>query len=259
MLTFPVRRTQHNLKPLFAKRQKLVNQIPEFWPNVFLNGPEDVQQFFSPADLAILASIKSFSVDRYQVTSETEGEPRSLRFTFDFGKNDHFEDKKLVKDFEYKSSPGGPGSLVSKPVTIKWRGKKKDVTNGLLDAACELYAAEEAIKLKNADGELEVVDREALWQHEKLREKLAAFDEQPELQPSFLNWFGYRGPVGPPSHSARNANEEGVDEEEDEDDLDTGMLEVEVFPAGEEVAISLAEDLWSDAMDYFSKGVAVNS
>jgi hypothetical protein len=31
------------------------------------------------------------------------------------------------------------------------------------------------------------------------------------------------------------------------------MLEVEIFPAGEEVAITLAEELWTDAMDYFSK------
>ena len=183
-----------------------------------------------------------------------EGEPRSLRFTFEFAPNDFLHDVKLVKDFEYQSRKDGPGSLVSTPVPVKWKSKKQDLTNGLLEAAVELYNAEEALQLKSGDKVVDVVDREALWQHEKLREKLVKQDEGEEGQPSFFNWFGFRGAI---DHAvAKQARQNGAeaeddeDEDEHEDDVDE-MLAVEIFPAGEELAITLAEELWTDAMDYF--------
>lgn len=160
----------------------------------------------------------------------------------------------MVKEFEYKAREDGPGSLVSKPVPIKWKGKKNDLTHGLLDAAVELHAAEEALKLKDGKTEVEIVDREALWQHEKLREKMVKLDESDEDEPSFFSWFGFRGAVDvlKPKHAAENgANGAEAEEDEDDEDFDQ-MLEVEIFPAGEEVAIALAEELWPDAMDYFS-------
>ncbi|KIV87131.1 hypothetical protein PV11_02699 [Exophiala sideris] len=250
-----LRRKEHSLKPLYAKRKTLLEGLPDFWPTVLGNGPEEIQQFFYPADLELVSCIKSFTVERYQIKSETEGEPRSLRFTFEFDENEIIEDTKLVKEFEYKPREDGPGSLVSKPVPIKWKGKKKDVTHGLLDAAVELHAAEEALKLKDGKKEVEIVDREALWQHEKLREKMVKLDEDEELEPSFFNWFGFRGAVDapkPPKKAGENGSNgaEEEDDEEDDDDFDQ-MLEVEIFPAGEEVAITFAEELWPDAMDYF--------
>lgn len=246
-----MRRKEFSLRPLYSKRTELLARIPDFWPQVFGNGPEDVERFFSPDDLALISAIKSFSVDRYQIDSETEGEPRSLRFTFEFEENEFMEDTTLVKEFEYRSRADGPGSLVSKPVPIKWKGKKKDVTAGLLDAAVELYSAEQALKLKNGDKEIDIVDREALWQHEKLREKLAQLDEDEEIEPSFFNWFGFRGAILDPSEVKKGAENGENGAEEEEDDMEE-MLEVEIFPAGEEVAIALAEELWPDAMDHFS-------
>ncbi|KIX09249.1 uncharacterized protein Z518_00328 [Rhinocladiella mackenziei CBS 650.93] len=249
-----LRRKEFSLRPLYFKRNTLIDRIPDFWPTVFGNGPEEIQQFFSPADLALISSLKSFSVERYQIESETKGEPRSLRFTFEFAENEFIENRQLVKDFEYKPREDGPGSLVSKPVPIKWKGKQKDVTHGLLDAAVELYSAEEALKLKNGEKRVDMVERESLWQHEKLREKMIQLDESPEKEASFFNWFGFRGAVNTetPQKSATNgATGAGADaDEEDEDEVEE-MLEVEIFPAGEELAISLAEELWTDAMDYF--------
>lgn len=207
--------------------------------------------------MPILATITSFSVERYQIKSQDDGEPRSLRFTFEFKPNDFFEDTRLVKEFEYKLDPAGPGNLISKPVPIKWRHKKKDVTNGVLDAAVELEAAESTMKLSKGGVELNLVDREGLWQFEKLREKLAK-DEESSEEPSFFNWFGFRGAVAEKSEKkSRNgangkADEEPEDADDHEDD-DDGMLDVEIFPAGEEVAISLAEEMWPSVMDYFSK------
>merc|ERR1711939_499593 len=215
-----LRNKEYSLKPLYTKRKALLDRVPDFWPTVFGNGPEEVQQFLSPDDLALISCIKSFTVDRHQIESATKGEPRSLRFTFEFAENEFIEDKQLVKEFEYKPREDGPGSLVSKPIPIKWKNGKEQV---------------------------ELVDREALWQHEKLRDKMVKLDESDEHEPSFFNWFGFRGAVNtavpkkPADNGANGADDEEVDQ----------MLEVEIFPAGEEVAIVLAEELWTDAMDYF--------
>jgi len=250
-----VRRKEFDLRPLYSKRKTLLDRLPDFWPTVFGSGPEEIQQSLSPADLALLAFLKSFSVERYQIKSADKGEPRSLRFTFEFAPNDVLQDTKLIKDFEYQPRENGPGSLISKPVPIRWKSKKTDPTHGLLDAAVELYNAEGALQLNNGDNVLDIVDREALWQHEKLRDKLVKLDEDEENQPSFFNWFGFRGSVNPvppkkkPENGTDGADEED-DDDEDEDEVE-GMLEVEIFPAGEEIAIALAEELWTDAMDYF--------
>ena len=246
-----MRRKEFNLQPLYKKRKVLLNRIPGFWPTVFGSGPEDLQQFFSTDDLALGAFLTSFSVERYQIKSAEEGEPRSLRFTFEFAPNEFIVDTEIVKEFEYQPREDGPGSLVSRPVPIKWKSKKQDLTKGLLDAAVELYNAEDALQLRNGDKVVDIVERESLWQHEKLREKLIKLDEDEDNQPSFFNWFGFRGAVNPaPPKKAPENGADGDDEDDYEEEVDE-MLEVEIFPAGEEIAITLAEDLWTDAMDYF--------
>ncbi|RMZ87387.1 hypothetical protein DV736_g5392, partial [Chaetothyriales sp. CBS 134916] len=214
-----LRRKEFDLKPLYAKRSEALQKIPDFWSTVFLNAPEDIEQHYSVRDLEFLSAITSFSVERYQIKSHDNGEPRSLRFTFEFSPNDLFTDAKLVKEFEYVSSPDGAGNLISTPVPIKWKSKKKDPTDGLLDAAVNLYRAEQSMTLQKSGKTIEMVDREGLWQHEKLLEKIEKLDESGE-EPSITRWFGFRGAV---------------------------------FAAGEEVAISLAEDLWSDALDYYMR------
>ncbi|RMZ76592.1 hypothetical protein DV737_g4764, partial [Chaetothyriales sp. CBS 132003] len=189
-----LRRKEFDLKPLYAKRSAALQKIPDFWPTVFLNAPEDIEQHYSPQDLEFLGAITSFSVERYQIKSHDSGEPRSLRFTFEFAANDLFSDTKLVKEFEYVSSPDGAGSLISTPVPIKWKSKKKDLTDGVLDAAVDLYRAEQSMTLKKSGKTIAMVDREGLWQHEKLREKLEKLDESGE-EPSFTLWFAFRGAV----------------------------------------------------------------
>lgn len=251
-----VRTKEFKLRALYSKRKALLDRIPDFWPTVFCSGPREVQQYLQPQDRPLFASLKSFTIDRYQIESEDKGEPRSLRFTFEFAPNDFIEDTKLVKEFEYQPHEDGPGHLTSKPVPIKWKSKKKDLTFGLLDGAVELFKAEEALQLKNGNTVIEIVDREALWQHEKLREKLVEIEDssEPEQQvPSFFTWFGFRGAVNPEPKKkpAENGAEEADEDEEDEEDDFEEMLEVEVFPPGEDLATSLAEGLWVEAMDYF--------
>jgi hypothetical protein len=221
-----------------------------------MHAPEEISNLYSSADIAAIAAIKDFKVERYAISSETEGEPRSLRFTFDFADNDNFGACTLVKEFEYKPSTdkrGGPGSLVSKAVKIPWRSKKSDLTKGMLDMAVELEAAEESMKLKKGGEDVELVEREGLWQYEKLREAIEKSEDAGDEEPTFLNWFGFRGAVEKRSETKKEANGDAEHEEDDDDDeWEDGLLDVEIFPAGEDIAIALAEDLWPEAIDIWS-------
>lgn len=241
------RRKEHALKPLYSKRQKLLDTLEGFWPIVFQNAPDELSQFFTPLDLEILSTLRSFKVERYQIESETQGEPRSVRFTFEFSPNEYLEDKVLVKEVEYRSGPGVSEGFVSAPVPIKWKHKKTDPTRGLLDGAVELYLAEQT--LNNEGGEVDPVERESLWQHEKLRDLLVKEDESDE-DLSFFCWFGFRGAILQP-----NADAAEEDDEDDSDDEPETMLDVEIFPPNEELTISLAEDLWPTAPVSFTEAL----
>ena len=247
-ILFPlVRRKEHALKPLYETRTALLSQIPQFWSIVFLNAPEEIQQVYDPADIGVLSAITNFNVERYGITSAEKGEPRSLRFTFEFGENQFIEDKLVTKEFEYSER-----GLVSRSVGLKWK-KGRDLTSGVLGRAVELEAAEAALGVK----EVEDAEREGLWQYEKLRERLEIVDEEDDgrAMGSFWSWLGYRGPVRERKEKAKKeVNGQGGDESEDEDeDEDDGMLDVEIYPNGEEVAIMMAEDLWPNVMDTFSE------
>lgn len=237
-----MRQKEYSLKELYAKRQTCFSKIPSFWPTVVANGPEELQAVFAPNDALVLVALKSMKVERHQIKSDTEGEPRSLRFTFEFDKNDIFEDSVVVKDFDFKVREDG-GALVSTPVTFHWTSKaKKAGTNKLLDLADQLYKAEKAF----TDGPIDQTERENLWQYEKLREELEKQQEESSDEYGFLDWFGFRGAV-----NDLLAKQEDEDIDEDGEDLDDGTLEVEIFPGGEDIAMILAEDLWPDAVEYF--------
>lgn len=248
LISTSARSKEHALKPLYTKRQKLLDTLEGFWPIVFQNAPDELSHFFTPLDLEILSTLKSFNVERYQIKSETQGEPRSVRFSFEFSSNEYLEDKLLVKEVEYKSGPGISEGFVSAPVAIKWKSKKTDPTRGLLSGAVELYQAEQT--LNNEGGEVDAVERESLWQHEKLRDMLVKQDESDE-DLSFFCWFGFRGAILQPD---ANASASGDDDEDDSDD-EAEMLDVEIFPPGEELTISLAEDLWPTAPVNFTEAL----
>jgi hypothetical protein len=247
LMSKPARRKEYALKPLYNKRQKLLDSLDGFWPIVFQNAPDELSDFFTPLDLEILSTLKSFNVERYQIDSETQGEPRSVRFTFEFSPNEYLEDRFLVKEIEYMSGPGVSEGFVSIPVPIKWKNKKADPTRGLLDGAVELYQAEQT--LNDEGGEVDPVEREGLWQNEKLRDLIAKEDESDE-DLSFFCWFGFRGAILKPIESGPED-----ESEEDSDDEEETMIDAEIFPAGEELTICLAEDLWPTAPVSFTEAL----
>jgi hypothetical protein len=281
------------LKPLFQKRNEIITS-PEiqsdFWIRVFSNAPAEIDEYILPTDAGALGqSLKNLTVERFEVNDKGQGEPRSLRFTFDFHtgeENPFFENAQLVKDFYWrkqivKTSSGKRRTwegLVSDPVRINWK-KDMDLTKGLLDASCDLFDAE-----KKKGG-----DRKALPEYEALVKKVEAAeaeamkgdnedeeDDEDEMlggsSPagiSFFAFFGYRGRDVSAEQSkeankedaerwakiAKGEKVEGEDEEDDDDDdledLIDDLEEAEIFEDGEELAIAIAEDLWPDALKYY--------
>lgn len=275
------------LTPLFKKRNEIINS-PEvqgdFWIRVFSTAPSEIDEYILPTDAAILgAALKNLTVERFEVDAKGNGEPRSLRFTFDFNTGDDnpfFDNAQVVKEFFWRKDVTKTASgkrrvwegLVSEPVRINWK-KDMDLTKGLLDAACDLADAE-----KKQGG-----DRKKLPQYEALVKKVAEAeaeamnadedDDEGMESPaglSFFAWFGYRGRDVSAEQSKQATKEdderwakivkgEKVDEDEDEDDEDDDddddeeddLEDAEIFADGEELAVAIAEDLWPEALKYY--------
>ena len=247
---------------MYEKREKTVSQIPNFWPLVLEQAPADVDQYIHPTDSAVfLTSLKNISVSHFEVEDGAKGDPRSVAIKFEFEENEYFEDTVLEKKFWYRVAKDGWTGLVSEPVPIKWK-EGKDLTDGILDLVVKVW--EQDRTAVGADGAFKPKKIEEFSPDEKaLKEKLA----QTGLGGlSFFTWFGYRGPRVSAEESRaalekereeRRLRAEGKKEKEDKEDEEEEdedeSLALEIFPDGEELAIAIAEDLWPNAIKYFSK------
>ncbi|KAL4886218.1 nucleosome assembly protein [Aspergillus karnatakaensis] len=269
-----------SFRPLFEKRAKVISHpdvASNFWLRVLSNAPSEIDEFITSADAAILGSaLKNLTVERFEIDEKGQGEPRSLRFIFDFHTGDanpFFTNEQLVKELYWRkqvlTTPSGKKStwdgLVSEPVRINWK-EGSDVTKGLLDATVDLFEAEK----KGGD-------RKDLPEFKKLIEKLAEVEDVEEEDEededlgmrapagsSFFNFFGYRGSDVTAEQSATATKEENErlekilkgekvedDEADDDEDVEDDFETIEAFPGGGELAVALAEDLWPNALKYY--------
>ncbi|KAI5293430.1 hypothetical protein KEM52_005542 [Ascosphaera acerosa] len=222
-----IRATVPLYRPLYERRSKLIESklaAHSFWPRAIGNASRSLLDAIMVKDLDILnVLLRSFHVERISVDSEGKrGDPRDLKFVFEFGRDDEENewfagdaDKplRLEKTFYWRKQISHTSSgqrrlwegLVSEPVRIPWK-KDADPTNGLLDAACDLYEAEQQLA-KRQGSRIGGADRTALPQYETLVQKLeimktevdgaedttADDDEAEPVRFSFFTWFGYRG------------------------------------------------------------------
>lgn len=254
-------RKQYELtKPIYTKRAGAVSKIPNFWALVLEQAPLEIDQFIQPSDSRIFGeSLLNLTVTRPELDAGgPEDSPRSLKFQFEFKPNEDFEDTVLEKEFHYRRAKDGWTGLVSEPVKVHWK-KGKDLTEGLGDGAVALW---EARKKKG-----EMMAREG-GEYDKLRKLVEHWNG---ANTSFFTWFGWvsgRRWVSAEESAAaqkeyrermeRRKKGEKVDEpEEDEEDeekaLENDDSDVEVHEAGEELAISFAEDLWPNAIKFFTQ------
>lgn len=252
-------RKQYDLTAsVYAKRAEAVSKIPNFWPLVIEQAPPEIDQYIQPQDSRILAeNLINVEVRRPELDVKGSGDPRSLYFKFEFKPNDDFEDAVLEKTFWYRRAKDGWTGLVSEPVRINWK-TGKDVTEGLTDMARALFEA----RTKTGD-----MAAKGLPEYTALKKKVEHWNG---MNTSFFTWFGWvsgRRWVSEEENSEANeeyaalrdrrkagdkvqfpeeaANDAEVTPEDDE--------AVEVHQAGDELAMSFAEDLWPNAIKFFTQ------
>ncbi|KAJ5906620.1 uncharacterized protein N7473_003536 [Penicillium subrubescens] len=283
--------------PIYKKREEVISLPsvkPDFWARVFSSAPPEIDEYVLDDDAAILGGpLKNVTVERFEVDAEGNGEPRSVRFTFEFDpeENDYFDNAKLVKEFYWrkqiiKTSSGKRRvweGLVSDPVRINWK-EGQDTTNGLLDAACDLFDAEkkggDRKKLPEYEAlvkKLELLEAEQMNDDDEDVEMPEDDDDESHAGVSFFAFFGYRGRDISAEQNKEAVKEdeerfvkmskgEEVDEDEDDEDDEDEDLELlvddledaEIFSDGEELAIALAEDLWLNALKYYAQSFQPN-
>ncbi|KAK5116200.1 hypothetical protein LTR62_008526 [Meristemomyces frigidus] len=263
-----IMRKQYEIsQPAYEKRAQAVAKIPTFWPLVFEQAPPEIDQYIQPADSQIINEhLESIEVNRIELDEDSSsGNPRSIRITFDFKPNEYFSDKSLSKTFWYRRAADGWTGLVSEPVKVHWK-KGKDTTEGLNDGAHALFAARKKVGDMAGKG---------LPEYTALAKKLEHWNGS---NTSFFTWFGFvsgRRYVSAEESkqatehyqrkkSARKDDEQiaetdAKDDDDNDDDDDDDDAEdqddqvVEVHEAGEDLAVGIAEDIWPNAIKYFTQ------
>jgi Nucleosome assembly protein (NAP) len=260
-LTTAIVRRQWTLsKPLYEKRKQLAIRIPHFWPLVFEEAPPEIDHYIQPSDSAVFAEcLVNVEVERFEI----EREPRSFLLRFEFGTNKWFEDKILEKRFWYRRSKGNWQGLISEPVKIKWK-KGHDLSNGITDASIALWTAFKASKNTSAHGFQKLKGGP---EYKALAQKL----ENSDLGASsfftlfsFISAFRYvdekeSQQAYEAEAERRQKRKQGERVEEPEDD--SGLIEddeIMVCPHGEDLAQVIADDLYPNAIKYFSKFVDIS-
>jgi Nucleosome assembly protein (NAP) len=246
--------------PLYAKREALVERIPNFWALVVEQAPPDLDQYIQPSDSEVFAEcLKEIKIERFDDATES---PRSFKLVmrFDKERNKWFEDETLEKPFYFRRARDSWTGLVSEPVKVNWK-KGKDLTNGLTDAAVALWKARQAVNADSTSPQAQA----KLSEHKAVAKKLEIND--PSVS-SFFSVFGYvserryvsvseNAEASKKLKARRDAKAKDLiddDEAAEQAELERAEVEqeVEVCPHGSDIANFIAEDLYPDAIKYFS-------
>lgn len=228
---------------------------------MFEQAPPEIDNFIQPSDSKVFAEcLDTFEVSRFEL-NDPKGSPRSFLLKFGFKENEYFEDKVLEKKFWFRNSQDWAG-LVSEPVKIHWK-KGKDLTGGLTDAA---YKFGEARKKLNADSS-DMAARKKETQLPEYKELSEKIETSLESSISFFGLFafvsGYRWVTAEESEKVEKEEKARMeklkrgehidDDDEDEEEDPQDYQEIEVFPGGDEIVTILAEDMWPNAIKYYSR------
>jgi hypothetical protein len=225
---------------------------------VFEQAPPEIDNFIQPSDSKVFAEcFETFEVSRFEL-DDPKGSPRSFAIKFGFKENEYFEDKVLEKKFWFRKSRDWAG-LVSEPVLIHWK-KGKDMTGGLIDAAYKLSEARKKLGTDTSDMASRKKETK-LPEYQQLVEKL---DTSLESSVSFFGLFafvsGYRWISAEESEQVEKEDKEKrekVDDDDDEEEDQQDYQEIEVFPGGDEIVTIIAEDMWPNAIKYYSMSLHI--
>ena len=257
-----IMRKQYELSAsIYAKRSSAVQKIDHFWALVMEQSPPEVSQYIQPQDSRIFAeSLRSIEVRRPELDVQGTGNPRSISIKLEFAPNDDFEDTVLEKTFYHRRARDGWTGLVSEPVKIHWK-PGKDLTEGLIDGATALWEARKKVGDMTAKG---------LPEYTSLAKKVENWNG---MNTSFFTWFGWvsgrrwvseeESTVANDKHESkrerRKSNSNQAQEVPEEDaaledaEAELDDEDVEVHEAGEDIAVAFAEDIWPNAIKYFTQ------
>lgn len=219
---------------------------------------------------------------------EFKGHPRSFQITFTFSPNAYFSNSTLTKTFHYRRASDGWCNLVSEPVRIDWKNPEQDLSEGLTDAAYALFHARKNATTSTSTTTSttggEAGDPTSLSMQQKSLPEyshlLTLLTSKNGHNTSFFTWFGFvssrRWVSAEESEKAWEEfygkleavrkgekislvaakdgdKDDEDDEEDDEEEEEYGDQAVEVFENGDDVAAVLAEEIWPNAIKYFTQ------
>jgi hypothetical protein len=165
----------------------------------------------------------------------------------------------LEKKFWFRKSKDWAG-LVSEPVLIHWK-KGKDLTGGLIDAAYTLGEARKKLSIDTSDAASRKQETD-LPEYKNLANKI---ETSQDASVSFFGIFafvsGYRWVSAEESEKVTKEDQakyekmkrgEKVEDDDEEEEDAQDYQEIEVFPGGDEVVTIIAEDMWPNAIKYYS-------
>ncbi|KAK6333820.1 hypothetical protein TWF730_004003 [Orbilia blumenaviensis] len=227
--------------PLYERRNELTTQLPGFWVSVF-GQSQDIDQHIAPDDMGAISTISSVNVIRPDVD-----EPRNfiIELGFDKDRNEWFEGNVLRKQFWWRTVEGVWSGLVSDPVEVRWKDGK-DLSKGETGRVWEEWQAK-----KNGNGKGDekgkgkgkgkgAVNGEEGKKAKKAK-KLSLEERMAGGQPSFFTWFAWVG----------KGTDYGVDGEIEEEDDDEEKEDGDLFNHGDELALTIADDIYPNAIKYF--------
>lgn len=163
----------------------------------------------------------------------------------------------MEKKFYYRRANDNWTGHVSEPVKVNWKNDKKDLTNGLTDAALKLWQAKTSAPTNGKSA------AKPLREHTDLAKKLERHDP---TAAGFFTLFAFvseRRYVTAEESVKANAAEKtrrakqlaGEQVESPEEEPESDDAEVEVCPFGADLALIILEDVWPNAIKYFSKHI----
>ena len=171
----------------------------------------------------------------------------------------------LEKKFWFRRTDDGWSGLVSDPVLIHWK-KGKDLTHGLTDAAYRAWEAEQKSSAATNGSQTGAKGKGPAKRLPEQKVVIKKMEKVSEGSLSFFTWFGFRGrhitaeesaaaTTKEEERRARIAKGETLPAEEEEPRCEAAAETerlMEVFPAGEDLAMAISEDLFPGALKYFS-------
>ena len=222
-------------RPIYKDRANLIKQVPGFWSKVLQSDdvPAAIESAIHACDIPVLEFLRAVEVTRYEVDKDAErGDPRSFKIALEFSPNGFIVDRTLEKTFRYDGIQDGATGLASETVEVNYSETPQGTELAECVARSESFFAFfryrcDSVTRGKSNGRMEKhsLNGECEWDSSLLETESKAFDGDLE---SMLQR------MSPP-----------IDDDND-------LLATEAFPPAEDIAIAISEDLYPNALKYFS-------